>query len=107
MEQVNLFEIAQAQLNKAAKILNLDPEMHAILNEPYREIHVTLQIKMDDGVVKAFKGFRVQYNDARGPFKGGIRFHPSETHPVPLLLPLKIQVLSLEDYPQAAGPFVT
>ena len=79
MEQVNLFEIAQAQLDKAAKILKLDPDMHAILNEPYREVHVTLQIKMDDGVVRAFKGFRVQYNDARGPFKGGIRFHPSET----------------------------
>jgi len=77
--QNNLFTIAQAQMNKAAKILKMDPEMHAILKEPYREVHVTLQIKMDDGKVHAFKGFRVQYNDARGPFKGGIRFHPDET----------------------------
>ena len=77
--QGSLFMVAQSQLNKAAKILKLDPEMHAILNEPYREIHVTLQIKMDDGKIRAFKGFRVQYNNARGPYKGGIRFHPAET----------------------------
>ena len=78
-ENNDLFSVAQSQLNKAAEILKLDHEMHAILNEPYREVHVTLQIKMDDGKIRAFKGFRVEYNNARGPYKGGIRFHPAET----------------------------
>jgi glutamate dehydrogenase (NAD(P)+) len=75
----NPFEIAQQQLGTAAKILKLDPAMHALLREPLRELHVSLPVKMDDGTTKVFKGFRVQYNDARGPTKGGIRFHPDET----------------------------
>jgi len=75
----NPFEIAQQQLAAAAKILKLDPAMHALLREPLRELHVSLPVKMDDGTTKVFKGFRVQYNDARGPTKGGIRFHPDET----------------------------
>ncbi|MGB9588930.1 MAG: Glu/Leu/Phe/Val family dehydrogenase [Armatimonadota bacterium] len=79
MSSLNPFEIAQAQLDRAAKKLNLDPGIHAILREPMRELHVSLPVKMDDGSVKVFKGFRVQYNDARGPNKGGIRFHPEET----------------------------
>ena len=75
----NPFEIAQRQLDKAAKMLGLDAGVHAVLREPMRELHVSLPVKMDDGTVKLFKGFRVQYNDARGPNKGGIRFHPEET----------------------------
>ncbi len=75
----NPFEIAQAQLDTAAEKLGLDPGVHAVLREPMRELHVSLPVKMDDGSVKVFKGFRVQYNDARGPNKGGIRFHPDET----------------------------
>ena len=75
----NPFEIAQAQLDRAAKKLDLEPGIHAILREPMRELHVSLPVKMDNGEVKVFKGFRVQYNDARGPNKGGIRFHPDET----------------------------
>ena len=75
----NPFEIAQAQLDKAASKLKMDPAIHAVLREPLRELHVSLPVKMDDGFVKVFKGFRVQYNDARGPNKGGIRFHPDET----------------------------
>lgn len=78
-KKANSFEIAQAQLDKAASILKLDPGIHAALREPMRELHVSLPVKMDDGSVKVFKGFRVQYNDARGPNKGGIRFHPEET----------------------------
>ncbi len=78
-EKLNPFEIAQRQLDEAARILNLEPGIHALLREPLRELHVTLPVKMDDGSVKVFKGFRVQYNDARGPTKGGIRFHPAET----------------------------
>ncbi len=78
-EELNPFEIAQRQLDEAAKVLNLDPGIHALLREPMRELHVTLPVRMDDGSVKVFKAFRVQYNDARGPCKGGIRYHPDET----------------------------
>ncbi|MGC8980006.1 MAG: Glu/Leu/Phe/Val family dehydrogenase [Thermoplasmata archaeon] len=78
-EELNPFKIAQEQLDKAAKLMKLDPAVHAILREPMRVLEVTIPVKMDDGSVKVFKGFRVQYNDARGPTKGGIRFHPQET----------------------------
>jgi glutamate dehydrogenase (NAD(P)+) len=78
-ENFNPFAIAQAQLDEAAELLQLEPSIHALLREPLRELHVTLPVKMDDGTTKIFKGFRVQYNDARGPTKGGLRFHPSET----------------------------
>lgn len=77
--ELNPFKIAQAQLDQSAEILGLDPATHALLREPMREFHVTIPVRMDDGSVKVFKGFRVQYNDARGPTKGGIRFHPEET----------------------------
>ena len=78
-EELNPFKIAQEQLDKAAKVMNLEPGVHAILREPMRILEVTIPVKMDDGTIKVFKGFRVQYNDARGPTKGGIRFHPQET----------------------------
>ncbi|MEW6456573.1 MAG: Glu/Leu/Phe/Val dehydrogenase [Acidobacteriota bacterium] len=78
-ESLNPFAVAQAQLDEAAKIIKLDPGVHAMLREPMRELHVSIPIKMDDGTVKVFRGFRVQYNDAKGPTKGGIRFHPDET----------------------------
>jgi glutamate dehydrogenase (NAD(P)+) len=78
-ENLNPFAIAQAQLDEAAKVLQLDPDMHAFLRQPMREFHFTIPVKMDDGSTKTFQGFRVQYNDARGPAKGGIRFHPDET----------------------------
>jgi glutamate dehydrogenase (NAD(P)+) len=78
-ETTNPFHIAQRQLDDAAKVLNLDAGVHQLLRYPLREIHVTLPVKMDDGTTKVFHGFRVQYNDARGPTKGGIRFHPDET----------------------------
>jgi glutamate dehydrogenase (NAD(P)+) len=76
---LNPFAIAQHQFDTAAGILKLDPRLRAVLREPVRELHVSLPVRMDDGDVKVFKGFRVQYNDARGPSKGGIRFHPDET----------------------------
>ena len=76
---VNPFMIAQRQLDEAARILELDSATHQMLRWPLRELHVTLPVKMDNGNVKVFHGFRVQYNDARGPCKGGIRFHPDET----------------------------
>ena len=78
-EALNPFQIAQAQLDTAAEMLRLEPGIHALLREPARELHVSIPVVMDNGTVKVFKGFRVQYNDARGPCKGGIRFHPGET----------------------------
>ncbi|MGD0550856.1 MAG: Glu/Leu/Phe/Val dehydrogenase, partial [Candidatus Bathyarchaeia archaeon] len=78
-EELNPFKIAQEQLDMAAKLLKLDPAVHSLLREPKRILEVTFPVRMDNGQVKAFKGFRVQYNDARGPCKGGIRFHPQET----------------------------
>jgi glutamate dehydrogenase (NAD(P)+) len=78
-ESLNPFAIAQAQLDEAAAILQLEPEMHAFLRQPMREFHFTIPVRMDNGRTRVFQGFRVQYNDARGPNKGGIRFHPDET----------------------------
>ena len=78
-ENLNPFAIAQAQLDEAAAVLQLDPDMHAFLRQPMREFHFTVPVRMDDGHTHTFNGFRVQYNDARGPAKGGIRFHPDET----------------------------
>jgi len=78
-QRPNPFEIAQRQLDEAAAILKLDPAVHELLRWPIRELWVTLPVKMDDGNTKIFHGFRVQYNDSRGPCKGGIRFHPEET----------------------------
>jgi len=79
MVKLNPFEIVQKQLDKCAEILKLDPATRAILGVPMRELHVSLPVRMDDGSIKVFQGYRVQYNDARGPTKGGIRFHPDET----------------------------
>lgn len=76
---LNPFQIAQRQLDEAAKILGLDPAIHAMLREPMREFVVTFPVRMDNGRVEIFKGYRVQYNDSRGPTKGGLRFHPDET----------------------------
>lgn len=78
-DTLNPFEIAQRQLDEAAEFLELDPAIHELLRWPIRELHVTLPVRMDDGSTKIFHGFRVQYNDARGPSKGGIRYHPAET----------------------------
>ncbi|MBN1954600.1 MAG: Glu/Leu/Phe/Val dehydrogenase [Anaerolineae bacterium] len=78
-EELNPFAIAQQQLDHAAEIMGLDEATHQLLRQPLRELHVTLPVRMDDGTVKIFQGFRVQYNDSRGPTKGGIRYHPAET----------------------------
>ncbi|MGD8856160.1 MAG: Glu/Leu/Phe/Val dehydrogenase [Chloroflexota bacterium] len=78
-ENLNPFAIAQMQFDQAAAVLDLDSSMHQFLREPMREFHFTIPVRMDDGKVQTFQAFRVQYNDARGPGKGGIRFHPDET----------------------------
>src|SRR5881409_3969771 len=74
-ETLNPFEIAKTQIDRAGKKLNLDAGMLEILKNPRRELTVHFPVKMDDGTVKVFTGYRVQYNDAIGPFKGGIRYH--------------------------------
>ncbi len=79
MSKHNPFKIAQAQLDEAAERLGLDKATHEMLRWPMREIHVTFPVRMDDGSYQVFHGFRVQYNNSRGPTKGGIRFHPDET----------------------------
>jgi len=79
MATLNPFEISQRQLDKAAKILDLDPGVHEFLRNPMRTLQVSIPVRMDDGTTKTFTGFRVQYNDALGPTKGGLRFHPDET----------------------------
>ena len=71
--------VAQAQLKLAAKKLQLDSGMHKMLSQPKRSIMVSIDIRMDDGSVGVFNGVRVQHWDARGPFKGGIRYYPSIT----------------------------
>ncbi len=76
---VNEFAMAQKQFDRVARLLNLDPQVAEILRWPLREYIFRIPIRMDDGSLHLFTGFRVQHNDARGPCKGGIRFHPAET----------------------------
>jgi glutamate dehydrogenase (NAD(P)+) len=78
-ENLNPFAIAQMQFDEAAAVLGLDSSMHQFLREPMREFHFSIPIRLDDDRVETFRAFRVQYNDARGPGKGGVRFHPDET----------------------------
>ncbi len=79
MLEKNPFKIAQQQLDEAAKKIGLDPATHELLRWPMREFQFRMPVKMDNGETKIFHGFRVQYNNARGPTKGGIRWHPDET----------------------------
>jgi glutamate dehydrogenase len=78
-EPINAFQMAQQQFDGVARLLNLDPQVSEILRWPSREFKFTIPVRMDDGSIRVFTGYRVQHNDARGPAKGGIRFHPSET----------------------------
>ena len=75
----NAFEMAQAQFDSVADQLGLDQSVRDLLRNPLREYQFSIPVHMDDGTTKVFRGFRVQHNDARGPSKGGIRFHPAET----------------------------
>jgi len=78
-EAFNPFRMAQAQFDSVADKLELDAATRDLLRNPMREYSFNIPIQMDDGSRKVFRGFRVQHNDARGPCKGGIRFHPQET----------------------------
>ena len=79
MAELNPFKIAQKQLDVAAERLGLDAATHELLRWPQRELLVSFPVQMDDGKIKVFHGYRVQYNYARGPAKGGLRWHPEET----------------------------
>lgn len=81
MEQqsYNPYVTAQMQFDNVASLIELDQSTRDLLRQPSREYHVTIPVKMDDGTTKVFNGYRIQHNDARGPAKGGIRFHPQET----------------------------
>ena len=74
-KDVNVFEMAQSQVKSACDKLGMEPAVYELLKEPMRVIEVSIPVKMDDGSIKTFKGFRSQHNDAVGPTKGGIRFH--------------------------------
>jgi glutamate dehydrogenase len=78
-EQINAFQMAQTQFDHVAQELNLDPQVAEILRWPAREFKFQIPVRMGDGTIRVFFGYRVQHSDARGPSKGGIRFHPSET----------------------------
>ena len=75
----NPFHMAQKQFDQVADILELEQPMRDLLRFPLREYHIAIPVRMDDGSSRVFRGFRIQHNDARGPAKGGIRFHPLET----------------------------
>ena len=79
MSEMNPFKIAQAQFDEAAERLGLETAMREFLRWPMRELHVRLPVRMDDGNFRVFHAYRVQYNSARGPTKGGLRWHPLET----------------------------
>ncbi len=79
MTELNPFKIAQAQLDEAASILGLDKATHDLLRWPMREHRFLLPVRMDNGDTRVYHAYRVQYNAARGPTKGGLRWHPDET----------------------------
>jgi glutamate dehydrogenase (NAD(P)+) len=78
-ETTNAFAMAQQQFDHVADLLGLDHQVREMLRWPMREYQVRIPVRMDDGSMRVFQGFRVQHNDARGPNKGGLRFHPAET----------------------------
>ena len=75
-EELNPFEIAKQQIEKVGKFLKLDPGLLEVLKSPQRELSVNFPVRMDDGKIRVFNGYRVQFNGALGPYKGGIRYHP-------------------------------
>ena len=76
-ERENPFVNAQRQFDLAADLLDLNPGLRQIMRVPHRELSVNFPVKMDDGSIQVFSGYRVHHNISRGPAKGGIRFHPS------------------------------
>jgi len=77
MEQISPFDNALAQLASVSDMLDIEPEYYEMLKSPRREVTVSLPIKLSDGTITTYRGYRIQHNNARGPYKGGIRYHPS------------------------------
>jgi glutamate dehydrogenase/leucine dehydrogenase len=77
--KINPFESTLEQLERSADLIHLNPDVLEILKQPRRILTVAVPIKMDNGKLVNYTGYRVQYNNARGPFKGGIRYHPNVT----------------------------
>src|SRR5438067_13098659 len=78
-ENLNPFEISKQQFTEAADLINLDEGLRQVLMNPKRQLIVSIPVKMDNGSIQVFEGYRVQHNVARGPAKGGIRYHPQVT----------------------------
>ena len=95
----NPFENALSQLGRAAKVKNFNKEFLAQLMRPNREIQISIPVKMDNGSLEIFEGYRVQYNNARGPYKGGIRYHPlaeiNEVRALAFWMALKCAVVNI------------
>ncbi len=103
-DNVNAFELAQYEFDKVAKNINLDKGISSILRWPLREYGFQIPIRMDDGNIQVFFGNRVQHNDARGPCKGGIRFHPKETLDVTRALAMRMTwKCAVADLPLGGG----
>src|SRR5512141_2226368 len=79
-EELNPFQIAMSQFDRAAEHMKLDPGLREVLRRPRRALTLSLPVKMDDGSMKVFEGYRVQHNSSRGPCRGGIRYHPGVTY---------------------------
>ncbi|MBU0981865.1 Glu/Leu/Phe/Val dehydrogenase [Patescibacteria group bacterium] len=96
---MNLLENSLAQIRKASEIMRLDPAVEEILSHPERTVEVSVPVKMDNGTLKVFTGFRVQHNNVRGPYKGGIRFHPyvdmDEVKALATLMTIKCAVVNI------------
>ena len=77
-DTINAFEMAQAQFDHVSELLNLETYVSEMLRWPMREFKFQIPVRRNNGTISVYYGYRVQHNDARGPAKGGIRFHPSE-----------------------------
>ncbi len=75
----NPYDLAKAQLRRVGEIFALDPNLIKVLSKPKKSVEVSIPVQMDDGTIEVFSGYRVTHNIARGPSKGGIRYHPSVT----------------------------
>ncbi len=96
---MTFFESALTYIDAAAKLLNLSEEIRSVIRVPERNVSVSLPVRMDDGHLKIFQGYRVQYSSARGPYKGGLRYHPNvdmdEARALALLMAIKCAVVDI------------
>src|SRR4051812_36799285 len=99
-EGLTAFQAVNLYFEQAARLIDLDEEMHSVLTSTYREISVQIPVRMDDGDLVVVRGYRVQHNGARGPYKGGVRYHPSaELEEVRALASLMTWKTALLDVP--------